>query len=71
MKKQTFVYGLFALALCGSAGLTQIETSNVADVVTVSSSQTMNDERNEKREEGYELEEDKAEYNEPASISMQ
>jgi hypothetical protein len=68
MKKQTFVYGLFALALFGSAGLTQIETSNVADVVTVSSSQTMNDERNEKREEGYELAEDKAEYNEPASF---
>jgi hypothetical protein len=68
MKKQTFVYGLFALALFGSAGLTQIETSSVADVVTVSSSQTMNDERNEKREEGYEVQESQAEYNEPASF---
>jgi hypothetical protein len=68
MKKQPFVYGLFALALFASAGLTQSETSNVVDVVTVSSSQTMNDERNEKREEGYESTESQAEYNEPASI---
>ena len=57
MKKQTFVYGLFALALFASAGLTQFDTSNVADVVTISSSQTMNDERR-KLERYYESEGD-------------
>ena len=61
MKKQTFVYGLFALALFASAGLTQFETSNVADVVTISSSQTMNDERNEPPCEGC-YEEDTGEF---------
>lgn len=69
MKKQAFFYGLFALAFVGSIGLTEIETSNVADVVTVTSSQTLSDEGNEKREEGLEALESIGEYNEPALIA--
>lgn len=37
MKKQVFVYGLFALALLGSAELAQSETSNVTAIVTIAS----------------------------------
>nr|WP_321231557.1 hypothetical protein [uncultured Psychroserpens sp.] len=66
MKTKVLFYGLFAMAFAGSVSLTEMDNTKLADAVTVSSTDS-SDERSpaEKREEGYEMMEAKAEYDLP------
>ncbi|OUS00797.1 hypothetical protein A9Q86_08565 [Flavobacteriales bacterium 33_180_T64] len=66
MKTKVLFYALFAMVFAGSVSMTEMESTKLADAVTVAS--TVNsDERSpaEKREEGYEYIEAKAEYDLP------
>ncbi|OUS00798.1 hypothetical protein A9Q86_08570 [Flavobacteriales bacterium 33_180_T64] len=66
MKTKILFYGLLAVVFAGSVSLTEMESTKLADAVTVSSSDN-SDERSpaEKREEGYEMMEAKAEFDLP------
>ena len=66
MNTKILFYSCFALMFAGSITLTDMSDTQLADVVTVSSSDD-SDERGprEKREEGYELMESQAEFDTP------
>jgi hypothetical protein len=70
MSTKILFYSFFALIFAGSISLTEMDSTKIADVVTVASSNSSDETRSaaEKREEGYEATEAQAEADLPDTI---